>query len=154
MTSPILTMPILNGRVRGVDERGSGAFAAPRGTRLHRGIDIECELNSLVRAPCSGTVKRWIYCYQDDPSFRGVAIECAWGEIRILYITPTVAAGSEVTKLDPIGVTQDITKRYPGITPHVHMGVRLKSETGALEAFGRSLTKSVWINPALLMGFY
>jgi len=55
--------------------------------------------------------------------------------------------------LDAIGAAQDITRRYPGITNHIHMGVRLKTDAAALRGRGFSLRDETWIDPSLLMDF-
>ena len=145
MPSPLLAKPV-PGPIRGTDSSGSGAFGALRGGRLHRGIDICCEPGETVRSPVSGVVGRLILCYEGD-IYTGASIDCDWCEVRLLYVNPTVRPGDSVVKFDAIGEAQDITKRYPNITNHIHFEVRLKSGAGALEGKGRPLQREVWANP-------
>ncbi|KAJ1081554.1 hypothetical protein NDU88_001734, partial [Pleurodeles waltl] len=42
-------------RVRGCDSHGCGHYNAPRGSRLHKGVDVICNDGSVVYAPFTGT---------------------------------------------------------------------------------------------------
>ena len=112
---------------RGVDSYGSGEFGAPRGSRTHRGIDYICPPNTAILSPCVGIVSRLGYAYSDDLSYRYVQIDDEEGaEHRVFYVEPTVEVGASVSRLCKIGVAQDIERRYPGISPHIHYEIREK----------------------------
>lgn len=111
--------------MRGTDVHGSGYFHAPRGNRLHNGIDYSVIANSVVLSPVSGVVTKLGYPYADDLSFRYVQITDLEGyKWRLFYIDPSVSVGEVVTIVSKIGVVQDLDERYPGITPHVHLEIK------------------------------
>ena len=110
------------------DDAGSGEYGAPRGTRKHNGIDYLCTPNGEVLSPVKGTVTKHGYPYADDLSWRYIQVTDAQGEHhRLFYVKPTAEIGSEVDTLTPIGLAQDISKRYPsqGMKPHVHYEVMI-----------------------------
>ena len=114
--------------VRGVDAFGSGDFLARRdgGARKHHGVDYIAAVGQSVRAPISGEVSRLGYAYGGDGGYR--VIEIANSETkhtaRVLYVAPSVQVGDVVVAGQEIGVAQDLSKRYPGITNHVHVELR------------------------------
>jgi len=112
-------------QVRGTDIHGSGYFHAPRGTRLHNGIDYAVITGSTILSPVSGVVTKLGYPYADDLSFRYVQITDLEGyKWRIFYIEPSVSIGDKITLVSKIGVVQDLDERYQGITPHVHLEIK------------------------------
>jgi len=138
---------------------GDGAFGAPRGGRLHRGLDLVAEPGQLVLAPVHGRIVRWGWCYPDDPEYRLAVIQAADAPmlVRLLYVRPAVRAGTDVTPEDTIGLVQDLRRRYPAgarhpepITPHVHLEVALL-DGAALVGRGTDPDRRIWINPALLL---
>jgi murein DD-endopeptidase MepM/ murein hydrolase activator NlpD len=110
---------------RGTDKWGSGEFGAPRGDHTHNGIDYAAPSNSPILAPVGGVVSKIGYAYGDDLSFRYVQITTIDGyEHRIFYVFPWVREGDTVLIDKQIGLSQDLTERYPGITPHIHYEVK------------------------------
>ncbi|WP_325059787.1 M23 family metallopeptidase [Vitreimonas sp.] len=114
--------------VRGVDAFGSGDFGARRdaGKRRHHGVDYVAAVGALVRAPISGEVSRLGYAYRGVGRLRIVEIvnpETKY-TARVLYVAPTVSVGDVVVAGDEIGAAQDLSRRYPGITNHVHVELR------------------------------
>ena len=76
-------------------------------------------------SPVPGTVRRIVRPYTDDPSYQGVEVEAEDGRrVRIYYVKPGVKPGDKVEEGQPIGSAQDLEKRYPGITNHVHVEMR------------------------------
>jgi murein DD-endopeptidase MepM/ murein hydrolase activator NlpD len=141
--------PPTGGAVREADAWGSGHFRAPRGERRHKGIDFLAAVGDPVTSPVDGHVRRIGWCYGDDPHYRLVEIETDGAHVRILYVEPSVEAGSAVNRGDLIGHAQDISARYDqGMQNHVHLEMRL---TTALLGRGRAPTERVWIDPRLLM---
>jgi murein DD-endopeptidase MepM/ murein hydrolase activator NlpD len=113
------------------DTAGSGEYGARRGARTHRGIDFECTPGAVILAPVTARVARLGYPYADDLSWRLVELVDDNGlEHRVFYIYPVVSVGATVASGTPIGVAQDISKRYPnrGMLPHVHYEVRRGKE--------------------------
>jgi hypothetical protein len=119
-----------NGFSRTRDNFGSGQYNAPRdgGTRLHKGLDLISAPGEMIKSPISGTIIKEVIAYADDPQYKGVLIkgtgEFADLEVKILYVRPLI--GGNVKAGDIIGMAQDITLRYPGITNHIHMEVLKK----------------------------
>ena len=117
---------VLSQRSRRSDRWGSGQFGAPRGRRTHAGIDIEAFAGEQVMSPIDGNVLREALPYPNDTTYRGVLIvgtgEWAGYEVKIFYVLGhfcgTVHAG------DVIGTAQDLSRKYPGITNHIHLQVR------------------------------
>jgi murein DD-endopeptidase MepM/ murein hydrolase activator NlpD len=115
-------------RKRTSDQYGYGHFGAPRGTRTHNGQDYKCPAGCAVLSPCSGEVTKLGYPYADDLSFRYVQITKNGRDHRIFYVFPWVAVGEEIEEGREIGSAQDLEKRYPGITPHIHYEIRENGE--------------------------
>lgn len=117
-----------HGGVRGIDAFGSGDFGARRdaGKRRHHGVDFVAAAGAAVRAPISGEVSRLGYAYRGVGGLRVVEIvnpETKY-TARVLYVSPTVEVGDVVIAGDEIGTAQDLSRRYPGITNHVHVELR------------------------------
>lgn len=110
---------------RGIDDFGSGAFGASRGSRTHNGIDYCAQPNSLVYPVSAGTVTKLGYPYSDNLNFRYVQVTDDNGyDWRYFYVKPTVDVGDIVTRDDVIGWVQNLDVRYKGITPHIHLEVK------------------------------
>ena len=108
------------------DPAGDGSYGAPRGTRVHRGIDFRCVPEQAVFGGITGKVTKHGYCYGNDLSWRYVQVTDWQGlHHRFFYVDPILPIGEVVTPETRIGVAQDITKRYPnqGMLPHVHYEV-------------------------------
>lgn len=113
--------------IRGTDKWGSGAYGASRGDRTHRGIDLACYEGSKILSPFPGKVTKIGYPYDPtDPEkgrFRYVEITLDGNRFRYFYVKPMVKVGEYVYINMPIGVSQGLTKLYPGITDHIHLEV-------------------------------
>ena len=94
---------------------GGDRISAPRETRKHTGIDVECRPLSHVRCGVAGLVTEHGYCHDDDHSWRFVQVT-DWNGMRhrFNYVEPVVRIGEVVTPGAPIGVAQDATRRFPG----------------------------------------
>jgi murein DD-endopeptidase MepM/ murein hydrolase activator NlpD len=117
-----------HGGVRGIDAFGSGNFGAVRdaGKRRHHGVDYVSEPGAEVLAPLSGKVTRIGFAYSGREDLQYVELVNPETQVsaRVLYVGPTVAEGDLVSAGDALGVAQDLTGRYPGITNHVHVEMR------------------------------
>jgi murein DD-endopeptidase MepM/ murein hydrolase activator NlpD len=112
-------------RIRGKDAWGNGQFGASRAsnTRKHEGIDFMCMPGETVFSPFAGSITRFSNPYPDDSRFGGILIQGAQYAVKIFYLSPLVAVGEKVHRGQPIGTAQDISRKYPGITQHVHVEV-------------------------------
>lgn len=112
-------------RLRGCDAQGCGHFGAPRGTRKHAGLDVECVPGATVHAPWAGTVERTADPYGDG-KYSGLLIRIdARTAYKVMYMAPLGGlVGSKVAAGDTIGYAQDISRRYSaGMKPHLHLEV-------------------------------
>jgi peptidoglycan LD-endopeptidase LytH len=117
-----------HGGVRGIDAFGSGDFGAVRdaGKRRHHGVDYVSDPGADVLAPLSGKITRIGFAYSGREDLQYVEIVNPDTNVsaRVLYVSPTVAEGDVVSAGDALGIAQDLTGRYPGITNHVHVEMR------------------------------
>ena len=118
---------------RHTDIHGSGAFGAPRGHRMHNGIDLACYPNSIICALKPGTVTKIGYPY--DPNkpgnarkahFRYVQVTDGQGhDLRYFYVDPAVQVGDVIETGQPLGHSQQLSRVFPGITDHIHFEVKV-----------------------------
>ena len=116
--------------IRGQDSWGSGHYDAPRdsGRRLHKGVDLENQVNEAIEVFESGTVSKIGYPYSpEDPEkchYRYIEVICSTTtRHRYMYTESLVQAGDRVEKGSIIGWAQDLDTAYPGITQHVHFSI-------------------------------
>ncbi len=113
-------------RTRRSDIHGSGQYGAGRGSRKHQGVDVVAYPGERVFSPISGEIVRESFPYAEDLSYRGLVIRGTgdWSgyEIKIFYVEGLNCG--PVVPGSPIGFAQDLSRRYPGITNHVHVEVR------------------------------
>lgn len=115
--------------IRGYDLQGAGHFGAPRGNRTHKGIDFVCYVNADVTALSSGRVTKIGFPCDPGDGLKGhlryVQVTDRNGyAVRYFYVNPTVRVGKSVTVGSPIGLSQDLTTIYRGITQHFHFEVK------------------------------
>lgn len=113
-------------KLRVEDLHGKGHFNAPRGDHKHQGIDIITVTNEPVFSPIDGVVTRYPFPYPTDLSFKGIEIKNDTFSVKIFYLKPAVKQGKNVKQGDIIGYAQNLTKKYKGITNHIHVEVRNK----------------------------
>ncbi|PCJ58688.1 MAG: hypothetical protein COA65_07610 [Rhodospirillaceae bacterium] len=125
---PVLESPLPKLEIRKTDPQGAGHFGARRngGRRKHLGIDLVAPPGTPVTSPLDGTVTRLGWPYGDDPSYRYVEVTTGTGLVaRHFYVAPSVTLGETVTAgKSCLGTVQDLTKRYPHITNHLHLEIR------------------------------
>jgi murein DD-endopeptidase MepM/ murein hydrolase activator NlpD len=127
--------------IRGFDKWGSGEYGAKRGNRIHKGVDVSAYAGSVVLSDINGTIKRIGYPY--DPTgpkgdFRLLEIIAGETLLKYFYVRPLLPVGCEVEKGDAIGVVQDLTEIYPGITNHYHFEVLKDGENVDPISWGRA----------------
>lgn len=114
--------PITNAP-RSIDGFGSGAFAASRGSRIHKGKDYEFKVGEVFKSPVGGTVIRigwaytgWGYRIVELLSFDKTVL------FRFFYVAPVVKKGDRVEAEQILGHAQDIKAKYGnGMTNHIHV---------------------------------
>lgn len=112
------------GKVR-ADSGGDGHYGSSRtnGSKryAHKGTDFSGTPGQPVRTPISGVIKRKANPYAGE-SYSGCLIVGKSGVCKMFYLEPNPdLIGHFVSKGDVIGVMQDISKKYDGVTPHVHV---------------------------------
>lgn len=109
--------------LRECDVHGCGYFGAPRGNHKHEGVDLMATPGTYVYAPFKGKITKNGYCYPDTSEYRYIELTGDNLVCRILYaeLDPAFKVGDSVPEGQFLGVAQDIEKRYPKITPHVHV---------------------------------
>jgi peptidoglycan LD-endopeptidase LytH len=115
--------------IRGIDAHGSGAYLASRGLRVHNGVDIVTEIGEEIKSQCRGVVSKIGLPYDPQNSlkahFRYVQVTDENGLfVRHFYCDPIVEITDIIEKGQVLGVSQDLTKVYPGITQHLHFEVK------------------------------
>ncbi len=109
--------------LRKCDAGGCGYFGAPRKDHIHQGIDIVCTPGATVLSPVNGIITRSFQAYTNDSDYLGIEILTVDNKIKIMYMLPYFEKiGTTVKAGDPIGVAQDISKKYySSVTPHLHV---------------------------------
>ena len=119
-------------KLRGQDKYGFGHYKAPRGSRLHNGVDICNVVNEAVEPYVSGLVTKigMPYADSDKQSFKYIQITCNRGmRWRYFYVEPLVRVGDVVEKGAIVGWAQDLSIVYPGIKQHIHFEIKLPKGT-------------------------
>lgn len=118
-----------DGVLRGCDVCGCGHFGAPRGSRLHNGLDFFIDAGKPVYSPISGTFIRKAKPYANQP-FDGGVISSGNTEIKMFYFKPlsVLKAGDKVKRGQIIGYAQPISQTCSGMKNHVHLEVRRNNE--------------------------
>lgn len=113
--------------IRGQDCHGAGYYGAPRGGRVHKGVDCACHPGSIVLGLTHGEVTKIGYPYNPNDEKKGhcryVEVTLDGNRFRYFYLTPLVSVGDTVAPLEPLGKVQDLTIIYPGITSHYHFEI-------------------------------
>jgi murein DD-endopeptidase MepM/ murein hydrolase activator NlpD len=116
------------GEVR-VDAGGDGHYGASRTKTVngktaryaHRGTDFSGTPGQPVKAPIGGVIKRKAKPYSIG-EYSGCLIVGKKGMCKMFYLEPNPdLIGKPVRQGDVIGVMQDISKKYAGVTPHIHV---------------------------------
>lgn len=125
---PRLASPVPNPVIRKRDAQGEGHFGAARngGKRKHQGVDLVAAAGTPVTSAVSGVVTRIGWPYRNDSHYRYVEVTMEAGLIvRHFYVSPTVKMREPVEAgKTRLGTVQDLTRRYPGITNHLHLELR------------------------------
>lgn len=120
------------------DAAGSGHFHAPRGGRLHEGVDLVCTPGQSILCPIDCSYVRISNPYKDDNRWHGLLLNRESFLIYVWYIRPYYfKIGETIHEGETLGVAQDIAVKYgPPMTPHVHLGIK---------------RDGVWIDPLTML---
>ena len=130
----ILLVTILSHKVKQTDLEirthdvwGGGQWLASRGNRPHLGVDIVVQPAEIIYAPFDMEIVRRAFPYSSDLSYTGIKFRTVKDNRtytgRLFYFIPYADTGV-YQKGDAIGVAQDLTTKYEGITNHVHLDIR------------------------------
>lgn len=113
--------PLENIEFRRYDNHGSGAFGASRGLRKHIGVDLKAEPGEKVYAPFAGEITKYGWAYANE-DYRYIEITGENHRVRLFYseLDPAHFVGKEIFEDQFLGVIQDLTTKYEGITNHLH----------------------------------
>ncbi|KAM4621491.1 leukocyte cell-derived chemotaxin-2-like [Polymixia lowei] len=112
-----------NNRRRTSDRWGQGRYGAPRGSRVHRGLDIVCSDGATVYAPFDVTLNGKLTVYTDpkkEAINSGINLSGQGLCFKLFYVKPDRTSG-RVRKGERIGTMLPMQSVYPGITSHVHV---------------------------------
>lgn len=104
------------------DSQGQSGFGVSRIGHTHQGVDIVTIAGEPVYAPIDGVLRLAKPYKNKDVGGMGIIGTGAYKgyEVKMFYSIAKVPFGSKVKKGDMIGVSYDLTKLYPKITPHIH----------------------------------
>lgn len=154
---PPLVSPTTSGKIRKPDNWGEGRYGAKRGGRHHKGTDYVAKPGERIVSTVSGkvvNVQGVSYGKPRDPrikepTYRIVDIETEDDYIiRHHYVSPGVKQGDVVKAgKSVLGTAQDLTRRYNGITNHVHIEMRDSRMPVPKYSKGSRLTRTKDIKP-------
>lgn len=108
------------------DAAGDGSYLAPRGGRLHQGMDFLCTPGQKIVCPLNGArIVRMAFPYPDQ-SYHGVLLRNNRVELLLFYLKPNDDAfDKELSQGAVIGLAEDITQRYGDdrMQPHIHLQI-------------------------------
>jgi len=109
--------------IRRADKWGNGEYGQARGEKLHKGGDYICEPGQSVVSPIAGLVIRRARPYRKG-KFSGLLIQGRHIAVKMFYLKPEKnIIGRYVHQGDTVGIAQDISEKYPGMTPHIHVRI-------------------------------
>jgi len=112
-----------SGKIRS-DSKGDGHYLAPRGNRLHAGVDYEVTPGENIIAPFDCYMVREARPYAGE-DYSGVVLQGKHIAIKVFYMEPFLyLIGKQIKAGTIIGKAQDISAKYgKEMTPHLHVQV-------------------------------
>lgn len=107
------------------DSEGSGEYGSSRGSRVHKGIDYECEEGQIIVAPFDMIITRVSYPKLNSP-LSGIAWQKGKSKGKMFYFEPyPELVGGSVKHGQVIGLAQSVSKDYnlPNMKDHIHFQV-------------------------------
>ena len=111
------------------DRSGHGTWGAPRGNRIHKGIDRLCVPGQTVKSYITGIYIRPARPYADDTQYTGALFGNKWIRVKMFYVHATMLQpGQNIKAGEVFGIAQDISLKYnktgmdekKKMLPHVH----------------------------------
>jgi murein DD-endopeptidase MepM/ murein hydrolase activator NlpD len=118
--------------VRGEDVQGAGKYGTVRKDHFgkkyfHCGADYICTPGQEIYSPVDGEIVRIAFPYAtpyENIMFSGVLIRASYCELKMFYFEPLRGVlFKKVEEGQVIGAAQDISVKYEGITPHIHLEI-------------------------------
>ena len=105
-----------------VDSRGDGHYLAPRGGRLHQGVDYVVIPDEHILMPFNGYMVREARPYPDS-NLSGCVLQSKDYTLKIFYMEPYLhLRGAFLNAGTVIGKAQDVREKYgSSMTPHLHV---------------------------------
>ena len=114
--------------IRQPDGWGSGYYGATRmkkgETRKHRGTDYVCIPGQVIVCPIDDAeVIRESIPYANE-EYSGLILANDVITVQMFYLNPYPNIWRSKVKVgDGIGIAQDISEKYEGMTPHIHVSI-------------------------------
>lgn len=108
-----------------VDPEGDGNYGAPRGDRVHRGVDYLCDPGQIIVAPFDMFIDR-VSFPNSDKKMEGIAWTKGKSTGRMWYFMPfKELLGTQAYKGKFIGRAQSVSAHYglPKMRDHIHFQV-------------------------------
>lgn len=126
---PILFVPLFTHKMKvRTDQWGSGQFLASRddGKRKHLGLDIRAEGGTILLAPIGGIIIERVFPYMGANRYSGIVVKGTgpWAEYELTIYYLDAYTLLQFKAGEPLGIVQDITKKFPGMQNHIHIEVR------------------------------
>ena len=126
----MLMFPNRTGEIRN-DPGGMGFYGAPRKKIVngqlvrykHKGTDYAVKPGDKVYMPLTGVISRYAKPYVSG-DYSGIELIARRGVFNMFYMELfSELLGKMVIQGTPIGIAQDISKKYDKVTPHIHFEV-------------------------------
>ena len=110
--------------IRRSDKWGRGEYGVTRGKKRHEGVDyIVYTPGQDIVAPIEGIIIRVARPYRKG-KYSGVLIQGKHMSIKMFYFKlDRSLIGTSVKQGAKIGTAQDISEKYPGMIPHIHVRI-------------------------------
>jgi hypothetical protein len=109
--------------IRRPDKWGRGEYGVTRGKKRHEGGDYTCDPGQDIIAPIDGIIVRVARPYRKG-KYSGVLLQGKHMTLKLFYLKPDRSViRASVRQGERIGTAQDISEKYPGMTPHIHLRI-------------------------------
>jgi murein DD-endopeptidase MepM/ murein hydrolase activator NlpD len=120
-----MNLPLASIIKRGFDPTGHGHYGAKRGSKKHKGLDLNTAPGDEVFSMISGKITKIGYCYKDALEFRYVEVTNLTYRVRLMYVAPSeLKEGDVISEGQLVGHSQDIAGHWGnGMMNHLHVEV-------------------------------
>ncbi len=116
------------------DSHGQGHFGASRGSRTHKGIDVNAYPKTIIGSLCAGKLTKIGYPYRPETELGHMRyVEVTNPDklrFRYFYCVPVegLAIGDEIKLDQPLAVVQDRASFSPGMNNHFHLEIKTSDD--------------------------